>query len=57
MNYYNSNVLNNPSTGSGCVLTWSSSAVWGAQFVFTDTGVFWRKNEKGTISDWQTIVS
>ena len=57
MNYYNSNTLNNPSTGSGCVLTWSSSAVWGAQFVFTDTGVFWRKNRNGTISDWTTITN
>ena len=57
VNFFNNNVLNNPSTGSGCVLTWSSSAKWGAQFIFTDVGVFWRKNYNGTISDWKTIVN
>ena len=57
VNFYNSTAINEPETGSGCVLTWSSSKNYGAQFVFTDGGVYWRKNVGGTISDWQTIVS
>lgn len=56
VNFYINSASNKPSSGSGCVLTWASSSKYGAQFVLTDSGMFYRKNSNGTISDWKTIT-
>lgn len=57
VNRFASSALNNPSSGSGAVLTWSSSANYGAQIAFNDQGLYYRKNSGGTLSAWQTLTT
>lgn len=56
INRFTTSSLNTPG-GGGALLTWSSSANYGAQLAFNDAGVFYRKNSQGTISAWQNLIS
>jgi hypothetical protein len=56
INRFSSSSSNIPG-GSGALLTWSSSAKYGAQIAFNDAGLFYRKNSNGIINAWQNLTT
>lgn len=57
INKYTDGTPNAPNNGVGSVMTWTSSANYGAQLVLTHAGLYYRSNKNATPSAWLDLTT